>query len=157
MDCSLTSFSVHGNLQARILEWVAMSFPRRSSWPRNQTRVSCIAGRFFTDWAMRELLCVIILVTWRTQYPLIIFIVFSIKQQGRKKCKYLVKEICKFSRTLKWPEMLSEIRHPCFSALSPIVKMNFLKMVSYLEERNSGIINLLLCVLVCWLRYYTYR
>lgn len=41
--------------------------------------------------------------------------------------------------------LLGEIRHPCFSALSPIVKMNFLKMVSYLEERNSGIINLLLC------------
>ena len=40
--------------------------------------------------------------------------------------------------------LLGEIRHPCFSALSPTVKMNFLIMVSYLEERNSGIINLLL-------------
>ena len=38
----------------RILEWVAFPFSRRSSWPRNQTRVSCIAGRFFTNWAMRE-------------------------------------------------------------------------------------------------------
>ena len=35
--------------QARILEWVAMSFSRGSSQSRNQTHVSCIAGRFFTD------------------------------------------------------------------------------------------------------------
>ena len=38
----------------RILEWVAYPFSRGSSWPRNRTGVSCIAGRFFTSWAMRE-------------------------------------------------------------------------------------------------------
>ena len=38
----------------RILEWVTYSFSSRSSQPRNQTGVSCIAGRFFTNWAMRE-------------------------------------------------------------------------------------------------------
>ena len=54
MDCSLPGSSVHGILQARIPEWVAISFSRGSSQPRNQTRVSCIAGRFFTNWAMRE-------------------------------------------------------------------------------------------------------
>ena len=54
MDCSLPGSSVHGILQARIPEWVAISFSRGSSRPRNQTRVSCIAGRFFTNWAMRE-------------------------------------------------------------------------------------------------------
>ena len=37
-----------------ILEWVAYPFSWRSSWPRNQTRASCIAGRFFTNWATRE-------------------------------------------------------------------------------------------------------
>ena len=40
----------------RILEWVAFPFSRGSSQPRNQTRVSCIAGRFFTSWATREVL-----------------------------------------------------------------------------------------------------
>ena len=39
-----------------ILEWVAISFSRGSSWFRDWTQVSCIAGRFFTDWAMREAL-----------------------------------------------------------------------------------------------------
>ena len=41
-------------LQVRILEWVAISFSRGSSWPRDQTQVSLIAGRFFTIWATRE-------------------------------------------------------------------------------------------------------
>ena len=43
-----------GILQARILEWVAYPFSSRSFWPRNQTQVSCIAGRFFINWATRE-------------------------------------------------------------------------------------------------------
>ena len=47
MDCSPPS-SVHRIAQARILEWVAISFSRGSSPPRDQTWVSCIAGRFFT-------------------------------------------------------------------------------------------------------------
>ena len=38
----------------RTLEWVAYPFSSGSSWPRNWTGVSCIAGRFFTNWAMRE-------------------------------------------------------------------------------------------------------
>ena len=38
----------------RILKWVAYPFSRGSSWPRNWTGVSCIAGRFFTNWALRE-------------------------------------------------------------------------------------------------------
>ena len=40
----------------RILEWVAYPFSSRSSWPRNQIGVSCIAGRFFINWAIREAL-----------------------------------------------------------------------------------------------------
>ena len=38
----------------RILEWIAYPFSHGSSWSRNRTRVSCIAGRFFTNWAIRE-------------------------------------------------------------------------------------------------------
>ena len=54
MDCSPPGFSIHGIFQARILEWVAISFSRGSSRPRNRTWVSCIAGRCFTLWATRE-------------------------------------------------------------------------------------------------------
>ena len=46
MDYSLPSSSIHGILQARVLEWVAISFSRGSSWPGDWTQVSCIAGRF---------------------------------------------------------------------------------------------------------------
>ena len=49
-----THYTVHGILQARILEWVAFSFSRVSSQPWDQTHVSHIAGRFFTSWATRE-------------------------------------------------------------------------------------------------------
>ena len=49
MDCT-----VYGLLQARILEWVAFPFSRGSSWPRKWTRVSCIAGGFFTNWAVTK-------------------------------------------------------------------------------------------------------
>ena len=54
MDCSSPGSSVHGILQARILEWGAIPFSRGPSWPRDQTQVSCIAGRFFTVSATRE-------------------------------------------------------------------------------------------------------
>ena len=47
-------YTDRGTLQARILEWVAFPFSRRSSQPRDRTRVSCIAGRFFFIWATRE-------------------------------------------------------------------------------------------------------
>ena len=46
MDYSLPGSPVHGILQARILEWVAIPFSRGSSWPRDWTQVSCTAGRF---------------------------------------------------------------------------------------------------------------
>ena len=54
MDCRSPGSSVHGILQARILEWVAISFSRGSSQPRDQTQISCLAGGFFTIWATRE-------------------------------------------------------------------------------------------------------
>ena len=54
VDCSLPGSSVHRILQARMLQWVAISFSRAFSWPRAQTQVSCIAGRLFIDWATRE-------------------------------------------------------------------------------------------------------
>ena len=54
MDCGLPSSSVHGIFQARILEWVAISFSRRSSQPRDQTQVSRTVGRHFTVWTIRE-------------------------------------------------------------------------------------------------------
>ena len=71
MDCSPPGSSIHGILQARILEWVAISFSRGSSWPRDWAQVSCIAGRFFTTeppgkplWIFISVL-VIITKTWK--------------------------------------------------------------------------------------------
>ena len=52
MDCRPPDSSAHGILQARIL--VAIPFSRGSSWSRDQTWVSCIAGRYFSIWATRK-------------------------------------------------------------------------------------------------------
>ena len=54
MDCNPSGSSVHRIFQARILEWIAISFSRGSSQPRDGTRVSHTVGRFFTIWATRE-------------------------------------------------------------------------------------------------------
>ena len=56
MDYSPLGSSIHGILQARIMEWVAIPFSRGSSQPRDQTQVSHMAGRFFIIWATREAL-----------------------------------------------------------------------------------------------------
>ena len=58
--CDLMDYTVHGILQARILEWVAILFSRGSSQPRDQTQASHIADRFFTSWATGE--------TWRKEH-----------------------------------------------------------------------------------------
>ena len=56
IDCSLPDFSVHGIFQARVPQWVVISFSKGFSQPRDGTWVSCIAGRHFTLWATREAL-----------------------------------------------------------------------------------------------------
>ena len=55
-DCSLPGSSIHGIFQARVLEWVAISFSRGSSRPRDRTQISHVVGRHFTVWATREVL-----------------------------------------------------------------------------------------------------
>ena len=54
--CRQTLYQLSHKGNPRILDWVAYPFSNRSSQARNRTRVSCIAGRFFTNWAIREAL-----------------------------------------------------------------------------------------------------
>ena len=79
MDCSLPNSSVHGVLQARILEWVAIPFSRGSSWPRDWTWVSCSAGSLFIIWATREAM------KWEGN---IIFFTLTLASHGFKKWKH---------------------------------------------------------------------
>ena len=62
--CRWILYQLNHKESPRILEWVACPFSRGSSWPRNQTGVSCIAGKFFTNWAIREAPWL----TWRNYY-----------------------------------------------------------------------------------------
>ena len=73
IDSSLPCSSIHGIFQARVLEWVAISFSRGSSQPRDRTQVSHIVGRCFTVWATRE-----VLKSTMNQFNLIeIYIIFT--------------------------------------------------------------------------------
>ena len=67
MDCSPPDSSVHRILWARILEWVAIPFSRGSSWPRDQTRVSCITSRFFTVCTTKKPLSVVVKINFAGQ------------------------------------------------------------------------------------------
>ena len=64
MDCSPPGSSIHGILQARTLEWVAISFSRGSSQARDKTRVSRLVGRRFTIWATRDVILLHIFYIW---------------------------------------------------------------------------------------------
>ena len=61
MNGSPQGFSVPGFLQARILDQVAVSFSKGTSWPRTWTQVSCMAGSYFTNWAMQEASIILLL------------------------------------------------------------------------------------------------
>ena len=63
LHCGQIIYQLSHKGSPRILEWAAYLFSSGSSWPRNWTRVSCIAGGFFTNWAIREAASIFNLVT----------------------------------------------------------------------------------------------
>ena len=76
MDGSLPGSVIHGIFQARMLEWVAISFSRGSSQPRDWTQVSCIADRRFTVWATREAssgILISVIILFRSNVSALIF------------------------------------------------------------------------------------
>ena len=74
------NYTVHGILQASILEWVAFPFSRGSSQPRDWTQVSCIAGGFFTSWATRAI----------SQQFLTLILLLSLSSTFNDSCDYVV-------------------------------------------------------------------
>ena len=99
MHCSLPGPSVHGFLQARILEWVATSFSRRSSQPKERTRISCIGRRIllplshqgslmgvFTPWQSANLQISILFLLQRVNLPIHLHISLKVKSRLSDKC-----------------------------------------------------------------------
>ena len=87
MDCSLPSSSVHGIFQAIVLEWIAISFSRGSSWTRDQTWVSRIVDRRFTAWATRE-------VQWFTNINESPGKFVNVQNAGPHPQRFLILETC---------------------------------------------------------------
>ena len=78
MDWGLPASSVHGIFQIRVLEWVAIPFSRESSELRDQTWVSCIAGRFFIFWVTKKACLTMLIKSWN------LLIIFSFKRLVKK-------------------------------------------------------------------------
>ena len=102
--CEPMDYTVHGILQARILEWVALPFSRGSPQPRDRTQVSRIAGRFFTSWATREAQEYwsgeVISGTW--WFALVCFAFLVILIQQVKNCKSLEIAATDETSVLRW-------------------------------------------------------
>ena len=110
MDSSLPGSSAHGIFQARILGWVAISFSRGSSRPKNRTQVSRIAGSFFTNWATQEALGIAYYLhcAWRPQSS----------WKVEKANQFLKSEIRKIIQetSLGWKEALPiSLLHTCIA------------------------------------------
>ena len=110
MDCSLPGSSLHGILQARVLEWIAISFSRGSSQPRDRTRVSLIPGRRFNLWATREAPVTVNGIYWNKLNPLfglfresIQIIILKFFSKGSKQLISATVRICKALPTFLHP------------------------------------------------------
>ena len=122
MDYSPLVSSVHGIFQARKLEWVAISFSRGSSQPRNQTCVSCIGRQVLNCWATRE--APLILVTWDKPTPDILLTdpyrwyshhnsagENSIFSEGQRRYTFILKNmICLFPIIIQQEKTPSSLR-----------------------------------------------
>ena len=103
MDCSPPGSSVHGVSQARVLEWVAISSYRGSSWPRDQTHVSCVScigGWLLYHWA-----------TWETQCESHINNVYDLMTIVVRCSNYC----------LLWPCLVQHLGHTYVSKSKPIL------------------------------------
>ena len=105
MDCSPPGFSVHGISQTKVLEWVAISFSRGSSRPRDRTWVPCNVGRFFTDWATRRAIWIIRCCLINTSAPHLSAFTDLINFQKGHLLEFLQTPGCKYIQdfALKWP------------------------------------------------------
>ena len=121
MDCSPPGSSVHEIFQARILEWGAISFSRGSSQPRDRTRVSCTAGRLFTDWGTREthdLLHLISLIDWS-----VLFNVLWGSSPLPEALNYFWVQTA-YRRTASFSLTIAPFTSLCQSALNSVARIN---------------------------------
>ena len=124
MACTQTRSSVHGLLQARILEWVAIPFSRGSFWPRDKTQVSSIASRFLTIWATR---LNHLLLPWSSKTA-------SVSSNFLRVVDYkadpkLLCNIHLFSHECFWvPVLLFTYFQPCDKLVSPLLFFSLIRI-----------------------------
>ena len=129
VDCSPSSSSVHGILQARILEWVAISFSRGPSWPRDQTQVSRITGRHFNLWENTLLLCFFIILNLIKFYLQFFFLSrihkIILNFRSHRICIFYYIYILFWYKILNWYFFYSFKDNVCFWFMAHCKKQSF--------------------------------
>ena len=137
-----TRLPVPGILQARTLEWVVISFSRGSSWPRDQTQVSYIAGGFFTEWATCQIL-----------YPVQILILHTHHHWAYRFPKHLVESL---QLTAKSHNVSSRAPFHPVCLLAALVVLWSISLLSFAISPSGPFLSLLLsanCLSDCSLYY----
>ena len=129
--CSLLRSSIHGFFQARVLEWVAISFSRASSWLRDRTWVSCIVGRRFTIWATREVpkvAVISLIINWNWISLVVQWLSICVLMQGTRVPSLLQEDpmCCRTTKPVRhngWVCALEPRSRCCWSlpALEPVL------------------------------------
>ena len=148
-DCNIPGSSVHGILQARILEWVAMPSSRGSSQSRDGTRVSCIDRQIIFCWVTREEELILIPKNWRVQntpkstlqgwITSITLISKTIQRLQQKKItgQYLCWiEVQKSSKKKKISKLNSTIYNKNDTVWSSWIYSRNIRMVQYLQSNQ---------------------
>ena len=125
-DCSPPGFSVHGLLQARILEWIAIPFFRASSWPRDRTQVSCIGRWILYHWVN----CVF-------SQPQNFF---KLQTPRLPTTNHFLSWIFQTYHVLKWPCDYSPLLHTCFSSKVPASLKGTIWFLMPKIKKNLGVI-----------------
>ena len=128
MDCNPPGFSVHGILQARILEWVVMPFSRGFFWPRDWTGVSSIASRFFTGDKHRQCIKKSRDITLLTKVCIVKAMVFPVIMYGyeswtikKTECqKTDAFELCCWRRLLRVPYTVRRSNQSTLKETNPV-------------------------------------
>ena len=137
-DHSPPGSSVHGFLQARILEWVPIPFSRESSQPRDQTWVSCIGGRCFTIWATREIHSKVSAKIEISYYSLKIQSLGSNGHGISPPHQYNKTNVCKEKASTIHSKLLQEKKIPFKSYVYGILQVRILERVAMPSCRGSS-------------------
>ena len=139
--CRPPGSSIHGFFQGRILEWIATSYSRESSWPKDQTWVSCISGRFFIIWATKEALFPLLTFDWNAPVVLKWLLLPALIN-----CSRIFYEVFWASRQYNWCWKATRINESFYFPWSLRDELSFLNFALRMKIFNTGLWGIRWCI-----------